>query len=336
MIAVVVAAAGLTWWLTHREGAAEPLKLYGNVDLRQVSLAFNGSERVAMVLVHEGDRVHKGEMLAKLDTGLLEPQVAEANAQVDAQRAVVERLHNGSRPEEIAQARANLASAEADALNARRQYDRKSKLLTSSAVSPQDVDAAKATMDMADAKVQLNERALALNLAGPRAEDIAQAEAQLRANEAHLAFLRQQLANGTLAAPVNGNVSSRLMEPGEMASPEKPVFSIAVTDPKWVRTYVSETDLPRVHPGMKAYVVADGAPGHRFEGWIGFISPVAEFTPKTVQTEELRTSLVYEVRVFVQDPSDELRLGMPSTVLLPESGPASARAADVPETDKRR
>ena len=111
------------------------------------------------------------------------------------------------------------------------------------------------------------------------------------------------------------------MEPGEMASPQKPVFSLAITDPKWIRAYVSEPDLGKVHPGMTASVMVDSFPKRRFDGWVGFISPVAEFTPKTVQTSELRTSLVYEVRVFVNDPSDDLRLGMPATVYLSLTSP---------------
>ena len=109
---------------------------------------------------------------------------------------------------------------------------------------------------------------------------------------------------------------TRILEPGDMASPQKPVFTLAITDPKWVRAYVSEPDLGKVHPGMAASVAVDSFPNRRFDGWVGFISSVAEFTPKSVQTEELRTSLVYEVRVFVKDPSDELRLGMPATVYL--------------------
>jgi HlyD family secretion protein len=114
-----------------------------------------------------------------------------------------------------------------------------------------------------------------------------------------------------------------------MSSPQRPVYSLAITDPKWVRAYVSEPDLGQTRPGMKAAVVVDSFPTRRFEGWIGFISPVAEFTPKAVQTEELRTSLVYEVRVFVKDPSDELRLGMPATVyLLPDHDQLSPEARE--------
>jgi HlyD family secretion protein len=124
------------------------------------------------------------------------------------------------------------------------------------------------------------------------------------------------LDDAKLMAPSNAVVRTRLLEPGEMSSPQKPVFSLAITDPKWVRAYVSEPDLGKVHPGMTASVAVDSFPNQRFEGWVGFISPVAEFTPKSVQTEELRTSLVYEVRVFVKDPSDSLRLGMPATVFL--------------------
>ena len=103
---------------------------------------------------------------------------------------------------------------------------------------------------------------------------------------------------------------------GELASPQRPVFSLAVIKTKWVRTYVSETDLGKVREGMLASIAVDSFPDRRFQGWVGFISPVAEFTPKPVQTEELRTSLVYEVRVFVKDPNNELRLGMPATVYL--------------------
>src|SRR4029077_16767394 len=96
---------------------------------------------------------------------------------------------------------------------------------------------------------------------GPRKEDIDQAEAQLRANRAQLALLRQLLADAELLAPVDAVVRTRLMEPGEMASPQKPVYSLAVIDPKWIRAYVSETDLGKVHPGMAASVMADSFPG---------------------------------------------------------------------------
>jgi HlyD family secretion protein len=319
LLLVAVGAAGYLWWQRERLERNNDLVLYGNLDLRQVQLSFNNSERIAEILVHEGERVHQGQLLARLDTRRLEPQAAEAEAQVGAQRQVVQRLRSGSRPEEIAQARANVESSKADVVNTRQQYERvkrAAELSAGRAVRQQDVDSAKAALQVAEAKLAVNERALELAVIGPRKEDIAEAEARLRANIAQLALLRQQLADAQLHAPTDAVVRTRVLEPGDMASPQRPVFSLALTDPKWVRAYVSGPDLGKIHEGMTAAVGVDSFPERRFEGWVGFISPVAEFTPKTVQTEELRTSLVYEVRVFVKDPANELRLGMPATVYL--------------------
>jgi len=319
LVVVIALIAGAAWWFTRPESAPGELIAYGNIDLRQVQLSFNNSERIAAVLVQEGDRVRKGQLVAKLDTRRLEPQVAQAEAQAAAQRQVVQRLRAGSRPEEIAQARANVESAKADAVNARQQYERiksAAEMSAGRAVRQQDVDSANAALQVAEAKLAVNQRALELAVIGPRKEDIAEAEARLRANEAQLALLRQQLVDAELLAPMDGVIRTRVLEPGDMASPQKPVFSLAITDPKWVRAYVSEPELGKIHEGMAATVSVDSFPNRRFEGWVGFISPVAEFTPKAVQTQELRPSLVYEVRVFVKDPADELRLGMPATVHL--------------------
>jgi HlyD family secretion protein len=326
IVALAVAAGAFAIATRRHDTAADGLVLYGNVDLRLVSLAFYGNERIAEVLVEEGARVRKGQVLARLDTSRLVPQVAKAEAAVGARAAVVERLHAGSRPEEIAQARANLDSAKADAVNARKQYERKRELVGRGAGSQQDLDSAKAASDMAEAKIALMQKTLDLAVAGPRREDILQGEAQLRGEEADLAYLRRQLADAELVAPRDAIVRSRLMEPGEMAAPQRPVYSLAIVDPKWVRAYAAEPDLGKIKPGMKAFVTTDSFPDRRYAGWVGFISPVAEFTPKTVQTQELRTSLVYEIRVFVEDPSDELRLGMPATVHIETpAAPASTR-----------
>jgi HlyD family secretion protein len=335
VVAVLAALGGAAWWLATRKQANGRLVVYGNIDLRQVDLAFNNSQRISEVLVEEGDLVKRGQVVARLDTSRLVPRVAQADAETAAQREVVSRLHNGTRPEEIDQTRANLRSAEVDAENAGRHYGRLKEISQQSgggAVSKQDVDDAKAAESVADARVEVNRKALELALAGPRKEDIAESEARLRADEAQLDLLRQELADAQLVAPVDAVVRARVMEPGEMASPQKPVLNLAIVDPKWVRAYVTETDLGHVREGMKASVEVDSFPDHGFEAWVGFISPVAEFTPKTVQTNELRTSLVYEIRVFVNDPKNQLRLGMPATVHLtaddgdPATAPANAEA----------
>jgi len=230
-------------------------------------------------------------------------------------------------PEEIAQSRANVASAKADQVNALQQWTRLAALTTLTtgrAVSEQDLEAAKAALDSAQAHLAVADQALELAVIGPRKEDIAQGEAQLRADQAQLELLHRQLADAELVAPGDAVVRNRLLEPGEMVSPQRPVLDLAITDPKWVRAYVSEPDLGKIHPGMKASISTDGFPDRPFSGWVGFISSVAEFTPKAVETVELRSSLVYEIRVFVRDPQDQLRLGMPATVLL-ELNPAPAK-----------
>ncbi len=339
LILVIGAAAGATWWLNQREGSATELKLFGNLDLRQVQLAFNNNERIAEVLVQEGDRVKKGQMLARVDTRRIEPQVAQAEATVNAQRAVVDRLHHGSRPEEIAQAKANVEAAKADAANAHIQYNRMKNLSAQSkgeAISQQDVDNAKAAAETADARLDALNKALQMWVLGPRKEEVAENEARLKADEAQLAYLRQQLVDAQLLAPADSIVRTRLMEPGDMASPTKPVFSLAVINPKWVRAYVSEVNLGKVREGMPATIEVDSFPNRKFEGWIGFISPIAEFTPKAVQTEELRTSLVYEVRAFVKDPKDELPLGMPATVHVPLEAKETPAATSPSESAAER
>jgi len=319
ILAAIAAGFGLGRLKSTSEKSQNRLILYGNVDLRQVELAFNNSERIAQVLVQEGAKVTRGQVLARLDTSRLLLQTATAEAMVAAQQAVVEKLHHGSRPQEIAQARANVASAKADEVNAEQQWERLTALtaLTSGrAISQQDVQSAKAAIDTARARLAVAQKSLDLSEIGPRTEDIAQGEAQLRANEAQFELLHRQLADSELFAPCDAVVRSRLLEPGEMVSPQRPVFSLAITDPKWIRAYVSEPDLGKIHMGMRATISTDSYPGRALSGWIGFIASVAEFTPKAVQTEELRSSLVYEIRVFVQDPRDEMRLGMPATVLL--------------------
>jgi HlyD family secretion protein len=321
-IAIAIAGACVIgvalWWFFHPRTSADQLTLYGNVDLRQVELAFNDSDRIETVLVQEGDRVARGQTLARLDTRRLAPQVEQLEAETAAQAAVVAKLHAGSRPQEVAQAKAALDQATDEAANSHRQFERINALWSASggqaAVSRQGVDDAQTAMRSADARLEMQRKGYELAVLGPRREDVEQAEAQLKADQGRLAVLRRQLADADLVAPINAVVRARLMEPGEMASPQHAVFTLAQTDPKWVRTYVSEVDLPHLRPGAAATVSVDGYPGRAFKGQVGFISSVAEFTPKTVQTTELRTSLVYEVRVFVTDPNDDLRLGMPATV----------------------
>jgi HlyD family secretion protein len=288
--------------------------------------------------------VQQGDLIARLETSRLTPALAQAEAQVAAQAAAVAKLKAGSRPEEIAQAKATAAAAHADATNAALVNERVSMLASganaSTTVTMSQVDAARTLAEAAAAKATAADQAAAIVVAGPRKEDVAQAEAQLKGLEAARDLIKQQLADAMLKAPVAGIVRSRLLEPGEIASAQRPVVSIAVVDPKWVRAYLSEPDLVRVKQGQVAEVSVDGL-AKPLTGTVGFISPVAEFTPRAIQTQELRTSLVYEVRIIVQDPGNVLLLGMPATVRLvpsaagapgarPPAGPAAPATTPAP------
>jgi multidrug resistance efflux pump len=319
VIAVLVAVAvGGWWWYAKRaQPRSDAIVLHGNVDIRQVELAFNAAGRIAQVLVHEGDRVVQGQLLATLDTRRLEEAVQLAAAQVAAQREVVARFRAGSRPEEIKKARADAESARVDAKNAARTSERFKDLAARHFIAQQQADDARAAADAASARLKSAEEALRLVEIGPRKEDTAAAEATLAANEAALAIARRDLAEASLYAPVAGVIENRVLEPGDMASPQKAVFTLALGEPLWVRTYVGEPDLGRIRLGERATVLTDSFPGKRYRAWVGFISPTAEFTPKSVETREVRTQLVYQVRVFVCAPQDELRLGMPATVEIP-------------------
>ncbi|HHH35906.1 MAG TPA: HlyD family efflux transporter periplasmic adaptor subunit, partial [Gammaproteobacteria bacterium] len=134
-------------------------------------------------------------------------------------------------------------------------------------------------------------------------------------------------ADAFLKAPAAGVIRNRILQPGDMASPQSPVLTLALTTPVWVRAYLPESDLGRVAPGMRAWILTDSYPEKRYKGWVGYISPTAEFTPKNVETPELRTRLVYQVRVFACNPEGELRLGMPATVVIPLDQPPPAERA---------
>lgn len=303
--------------------ASDEIVLYGNVDLRQVALAFKGSERIEQMRVEEGDSVVAGQVLAVMDTTMLELRVAQAQAQVRVQQEGLNRLRAGSRPQEIAQTEAASAAAQAELTQSTQQLQRLRNInaeTAGQAVSELEIEAAQARFSVAQANLRRAQQVQELSVDGPASEDIERADAMLEAANAELAILEQQLADAQLRAPIAAIVRSRLMEPGEMATPQRPVYTLAITQPKWVRAYISEVDLGRVAQGQAASITTDSHPEQSIQGAVGYISSVAEFTPKSVQTEDLRTSLVYEIRIRVEDPDDRLRLGMPATVRLGAGG----------------
>lgn len=219
---LVLIGAGVKWYQSkHSDTAAV---YHGNVDIRQVSLAFNGSDRVKDILVQEGEAVEAGQILARLDTTTLNLQLMQAKAQLAVQQQSLQRLKNGSRPEEINQAKANLNAAQADAQYATQQFQRMQSVHASTdqnAVSKSDLEAARARYQSAQAKAIVAQNNYRLTQAGPRKEDIDAAAAQTDAGKAQVALLEQRLKDAELKAPIAGVVRSRLIEVGDMVSPQK-------------------------------------------------------------------------------------------------------------------
>jgi len=276
--------------------------------------------------VQEGQRVQAGELVAELDPVRYEAAVEQATAQVAAQQQVLARLLAGSRAEEIQEARARVKVAEAALREAEPTHRRTKILAQSQYVSQQQLDNAEAALNSARANLDGAQQTLTLSVKGPRQEDIDAARAQLKAYEAALDKTKEELADTRLYAPEQAVVQDRILEPGDMASPQTPIFTLALDNPIWIRAYVSEPDLGKIAQGMRAEVRTDSFPNKTYRAWIGFISPTAEFTPKQVETTELRSKLVYRLRVYVCNPQNELRLGMPADVLIPLNQPKPAEA----------
>jgi HlyD family secretion protein len=315
--AAVVTGVALYGFLAWRySGAQKSLTLYGNVDIREAQLAFNDNERITNMLVQEGDFVHPGELIAQLETSRYAAAAEQAEKQAANQRQVLTRLLNGSRPEEIVQARSTTEALKATFADAKVTYHRNLELRRHFVIPEQTLDDSLAQMNAARGNYEAANQAYILAVKGPRIEDINAARELLKADEAALALAQRELHDTRLYAPSNGVIEDRILEPGDMASPGAPVFTMALTNPLWVRAYVPEVYLGKIYLGMKAAITTDSYPGKNFDGWVGYISPTAEFTPKNVETPELRTRLVYQVRVYACNPQNELRLGMPATVTL--------------------
>jgi HlyD family secretion protein len=263
LLLIIAIAGGVYWYRQHEVKLAEAdpaLVLYGNVDIRELTLAFRVPGRLAVMTLEEGDRVIPGQMIAQLDKRPFQDELAVREAQ--------------------------LREAEAALINAEKQFARLEALLRNKSVSQSDYDEALAARDEIKAKV-----------------DTAKALVEQS---------RTNLTDTSLSSPSEGTVLTRVLEPGAIAAAGQTIYSISLDRPVWVRAYVEEPDLGNIYTGQKVRVKTDS--GGDYEGQIGFISPRAEFTPKTVETPSVRTSLVYRLRISVDNPNLALKQGMPVTV----------------------
>lgn len=319
VIILILLGAGLGGWFLWKtlgsNGGDNTLTFHGHVDIREVRLAFRVGGRIVDILKDEGDAVAPGEIVARLDAEPSQNAVDQARAQVGQLTSRLEELKNGNRPEEIERARRNLAETEAALKNARLIYERQERLVADGAVARQDFDTARTSFQATQARHGAARAALDLLLAGARDEQIAQAESALEAARATLAQALVQLADTTLTASEAGVVLTRAVEPGSMVQAGGTALTVSLNAPVRVRAYAPEPLLGQIQPGREILVYTDSRP-EPYHARIGDVSPRAEFTPKSVETEDLRTSLVYRFRAVVSDADPLLRQGMPVTVRL--------------------
>ncbi len=329
VLALVVAAVGIGTWLVlsgrvgARSAPSNSLTLYGNVDVRQVELGFRVAGRLKTVDFEEGQTVRAGTLMASLDAQPFEDALRVADADVAAQDANLQKLLAGNRAPEIARSRAAVDEATASQQNARTSLKRAQMLLDSGAMPPSTYDDAVAASRVADARLASAAEEHRLLVQGFRSEDISAGRAMLQAAQARLNAAQTALADTRLLAPSDGVVISRVREPGAIVSPSDVVYILSLTQSVWVRAYVAEPQLGNLRLGMEVLVTSDTAPSHPVRGHLGFISPTAEFTPKSVETSQLRTDLVYRLRIIVDEPNAGLHQGMPVTVHIQITGPGA-------------
>jgi len=317
IVLLLAAGAAAAWHFRGKFVSAEvPLTLYGNVDIRGVDLGFRVAGRLLEVLKDEGDAVAAGDLLARLDAQPYEQELARAEAQLAAATGEQRLKKSGNRSEDIEQGRAALEESRVVAKNAERAHQRHLGLVGHGGTSQQDLESAEAALDEAKQRVKVNEAKVKLLEAGFRVEEIAVADAAVAQAQAARDSADLHLEDAELKAPSAGVVLTRALEPGAIMQAGATVISLSLEQPVWVRAYVHEADLGRVPPGSSVLLTTDGRPGRPFHGKVGFVSPRAEFTPKSVETPELRTTLVYRLRIVVSDSDGSLRQGMPVTVSL--------------------
>jgi membrane fusion protein YbhG len=318
IVVVAVLAGMLGYGFTMRAKRPPELTLYGNVDIRQVDLGFRVGGRLAQLTVDEGDHVTAGQVLGRLDDDPYERELREARAQAGSLKARWELLRAGYRSEDIAQARATLADRKATLEDTEKTFRRQEELRGTGAIAEHVYDDAIAARDEARERVRVAEQSLTELVRGYRREEVDEARSNHERAEATAAQAELRMADTILHAPADGVILTRAAEPGAILASGTTVFTVSLSHPVWARVFVNEKDLGSVVPGQAALIYTDGRRDRPYHGIVGYVSPTAEFTPKNVETPDLRTALVYRARVIVQDADGGLQQGMPVTVKLAE------------------
>lgn len=370
-----VGAAGLVAYRGLHHDEERPLAVSGNIELNEVQIAFKTSGRLIERAVEEGGAVKKGMIVARLDREQLLRQrdreraaLASAQAQlVQAETAAkwqeqtqqadlelrsadlssaeshLQELKNGSRPQEIQEAKAAVEAAQAQYERSKKDWDRAQTLYKNDDISTSQYDQYRMRSESDAAALRQVQQRSAMVVAGPRSESIdgavsqvARARAVLKGSaanhlevtlreqeiparraeiaraQAQIALIDSQLADTVAFSPIDGVALVKSADVGEILAPGTTVVVIGDIDHPWLRAYINERDLGRVKVGSRASVSTDSFPGKVYPGRVSFISSEAEFTPKQIQTTEERVKLVYRIKIEVDNSRHELKSNMPA------------------------
>jgi len=322
-----IAAAALA---CSQRAPADRVRVSGQVEATDVQVAPPVGGTLLALRVAEGDHVNAGDVIAQLDTADARLVLARVQAEHDQAQAQLRLLLAGARVEDVRQAEAQAAAADADVRAAEAELaaaqadvDRFEALLASSSGSRKQRDDAVTRRDVARQRVQgardrtrAARETVARLRAGARREDIDAARARVAAAAAQIAATEKTIADATVSAPISGILSEKLADVGELLQPRAPLVVISDLDHAWANVYVDEPSVPRLRLGQSATVFTDAA-GSGIPGTVSYISSKAEFTPRNVQTAEDRSKLVYRVKVTVDNRNGVLKAGMPVEAEIP-------------------
>jgi HlyD family secretion protein len=307
-------AAGVYYYprLTQKAAPVNQLTLSGNIEAHESLVGFKVPGRIVELPVEEGQQVAQGALLARLDDADLKQRIRIDEATVGVRESDLALTLAGTRQQEVKAAQQTMIDAEADLAQKKLDNERERKLFARDEVSAQERDLAATALQRAEAIFRAAQQRYNEALEGSRKEDINIARANLNQAGASLGLSQVNLSYSVLRAPSAGVVTVRQAELGEVVAPGSPVVTIADLDHIWLRAYIAETDLGNIHWGQDAVITTDTYPGKQYHGRISFIASTAEFTPKSVQTFKARVTLVYRIKIDIDNPNHELKPGMPA------------------------
>jgi len=314
---IIIVALVVGGWYVYPHFIQKPVQtnklvLSGNFEAHEALLSFKVQGRIIDLPIEEGQWVEPGALIARLDNADFRQKVNIDDATLRLRQSDLALVEAGPRKQEIDAAQQTMLEAQADLEQKKLDFHRASVLFSAEEISAQDRDRAETALKRADATYQRASQHYSEALEGSRKEELAISRATVHQAQENLRLSRINLDYTKLMAPAAGVITVRQAELGEVVAPGTPVATLADLDHMWLRAYISETDLGRVRWGQEATIRTDSFPGKSYKGRISFISPRAEFTPKSVQTYKERVTLVYRIKIDVENPNHELKPGMPS------------------------